>query len=366
MISRDLLTHNSLKSKEGENGVGANSVTDSHHIVVDFEDKNRGLEGDMDMDMDMGIFAPVESSDCEEDDEEERSRRTNNGELDNTEDVDPSEEPSSSFQGCRKRKSNVLAEQNAECSEADKKMESNKVSKKKCIKCNMAIGVATKVCKACGEAQPMRRKLQKKIKKYDEAWASAPMENGKLNNLFDETNLLLHKWQLLGMYPLFLLGGKRRSKTVTQCLCPIKFKHPQNKEAQDTMRQIFVRLINAQQTALEPIVTKAPAQPPAPQLQLIQPQRALQPVIPSLVAQQVPVFQSLVQPLATHLPVTQSLCSTPPTVKGITDDDLMELRRLAPNAAIFTSMDISATAPLTGVRDKAVQHTVQVKVEKLD
>ncbi|XP_057219379.1 uncharacterized protein LOC130572003 isoform X3 [Triplophysa rosa] len=253
--------------------------------------------------------------------------------FDNTEDVDPSEEPSSSFQGCRKRKSNVLAEQNAECSEADKKMESNKVSKKKCIKCNMAIGVATKVCKACGEAQPMRRKLQKKIKKYDEAWASAPMENGKLNNLFDETNLLLHKWQLLGMYPLFLLGGKRRSKTVTQCLCPIKFKHPQNKEAQDTMRQIFVRLINAQQTALEPIVTKAPAQPPAPQLQLIQPQRALQPVIPSLVAQQVPVFQSLVQPLATHLPVTQSLCSTPPTVKDShdgTDDGTVGRRKSMP------------------------------------
>ncbi|XP_056589920.1 uncharacterized protein LOC130409761 isoform X2 [Triplophysa dalaica] len=286
-IGRDLLTHNSLKSKEGENYAGANSVAD---IVDDLEDKNRGPEDDMDF----SIFAPVESSDCEEDDEEERSQGTNNGELVsvtyNTEDVDPSEEPSCSFQGRRKRKSNVLAEQNAKCSEADK------------------------VCKLCGEAQPMKRKLQKKIKKYDEAWASAPMENGNLNNLFDETNLLLHKWQLLGMYPLFLMGGKRRSKTVTQCMCPIKFKHPQNKEAQDIMRQIFVGLINAQQTAFEPIVTKAPAQPPAPQLQLIQPQRALQPVIPSLIAQQVPVFQSLVQPLATELPVTQSLCSTPPTI----------------------------------------------------
>lgn len=72
-------------------------------------------------------------------------------------------------------------------------MESNKVSNKKCIKCNIAIGVATKVCKLCGEAQPMKRKLQKKIKKYDEACASAPMENGNLNNLFDETNLLVRQ-----------------------------------------------------------------------------------------------------------------------------------------------------------------------------
>lgn len=57
---------------------------------------------------------------------------------------------------------------------------------------------------------------------------------------------------------------------------------------------------------------------------------------------------------------------------GITDDDLMELRRLAPHAAIFTSMDFSATDSesdtklLTTVCDKVVQHTVQVKEEKLD
>lgn len=74
-IKRDLLSHNSIKREEDEDGVGADSVSDSHCIVVEVEDENGGPEGEVDL----GIFAPVESSECEEDGEEERSRGTNNG-----------------------------------------------------------------------------------------------------------------------------------------------------------------------------------------------------------------------------------------------------------------------------------------------
>ncbi|XP_051557100.1 bromodomain-containing protein 4A-like isoform X3 [Myxocyprinus asiaticus] len=158
-----------------------------------------------------------------------------------------------------------VTEENQELNEEEKrqcqkpndeqKMESIKVSMKNCINCNMSFGVATKVCKACGVAQPMKQKLQNKMKKYDATWACTQRENGSTNKLFDETNLLLHKWQLLGMYPLFLLGRKRGSKMVAECLCPITNDLPQCKEALIIMRRIFVGLINATQLRT--------AQPPA-------------------------------------------------------------------------------------------------------
>ncbi|XP_051557098.1 uncharacterized protein LOC127442863 isoform X1 [Myxocyprinus asiaticus] len=191
----------------------------------------------------------------------------------------------------------------------EQKMESNKVSMKNCINCNMSFGVATKVCRACGVAQPMKQKLQNKIKKYDATWAYTQRENGSISKLFDETNLLLHKWQQVGMYPLFLLGRKRGSKTVAECLCPITFNHPQCKEAQHTIRQIFVGLINAAQSPAQSPVTQLPtAQSPVTQLPTAQPsftQYSAQPSFTQYSAQP-PVAQSLAHP-----PVAQSSANPP-------------------------------------------------------
>ncbi|XP_051553466.1 cortactin-binding protein 2-like isoform X2 [Myxocyprinus asiaticus] len=202
----------------------------------------------------------------------------------------------------------------------EQKMESIKVSMKNCINCNMSFGVATKVCRACGVAQPMKQKLQNKIKKYDATWASTQRENRSISKLFDETNLLLHKWQQVGMYPLFLLGRKRGSKTVAECLCPITFNHPQCKEAQHTIRQIFVGLINAahspalspvaQPPTAQPSVTQSSVHPPVTQYSA-QPPAAQPPVTKSLA--QPPVTQYSAQPPAAQSPIAKPIVQQPVT-----------------------------------------------------
>ncbi|XP_051984266.1 uncharacterized protein LOC127644882 [Xyrauchen texanus] len=215
----------------------------------------------------------------------------------------------------------------------EQKMDSIKVSMKNCINCNMSFGVATKVCRACGVAQPMKQKLQNKIKKYDATWASTQRENRSISKLFDETNLLLHKWQQVGMYPLFLLGRKRGSKTVAECLCPITFNHPQCKEAQHTIRQIFVGLINAAhsptlspvaqpptaqpsvtESSVQPPVTQSSVQPPVTQYSAQQP--AAQPQVTKSLAQP-QLTQYSAQPLAAQSPIAKPIAQKPVTQSSV-------------------------------------------------
>ncbi|XP_057175771.1 treacle protein isoform X2 [Triplophysa rosa] len=111
----------------GDDGDEANS----HYIVVELKDEDLKAPTEADL----SIFAPVESSECEEDEDELSDsscvstwRRTNTRERDNWEDVAPPERQlsSGSFKGHRKPRQNFLdgktPKRNPECSAADRGM----------------------------------------------------------------------------------------------------------------------------------------------------------------------------------------------------------------------------------------------------
>ncbi|XP_062294913.1 uncharacterized protein LOC133999669 [Scomber scombrus] len=118
-------------------------------------------------------------------------------------------------------------------------------SQKKCHICKEKIGVASKTCQHCGAKQPYKQILEKRKKRVSLDWKERQKKNCNVNKVYDATNLLLHKWDILERHPVLLLSRRTTNGFVTEYFCPWKMDTEDAKDAFVTIKKIYESLLNA-------------------------------------------------------------------------------------------------------------------------
>ncbi|XP_061561715.1 uncharacterized protein LOC133417714 isoform X1 [Phycodurus eques] len=83
---------------------------------------------------------------------------------------------------------------------------------KQCLACMQRVPVACKVCKLCGARQPMKEKIQRAQEKASKEWATKLRKTGNTPKLVDTARILVHKFKMVGLHPLFLHGYGKKNK----------------------------------------------------------------------------------------------------------------------------------------------------------
>ncbi|XP_073728513.1 uncharacterized protein [Misgurnus anguillicaudatus] len=115
---------------------------------------------------------------------------------------------------------------------------------KDCYTCREKIGVASKTCPHCRAKQPYKQMLEKKKKQLSQEWIDRQKKNCSVNKIYDSTNLLLHKWELLERYPVLLLARRTSNGFSAECFCPWKNETEDTQDAFLTIKRLYESLLN--------------------------------------------------------------------------------------------------------------------------
>lgn len=117
-------------------------------------------------------------------------------------------------------------------------------TQKECHICGERIGVASKTCQYCHAKQPYKQKLETRKKQLSHEWKTRQKKNSSVNKVYDASNLLLHKWEVLERYPALLLARRTSNGFTAECLCPWQMDTEEAKDAFDTIKSIYENLLN--------------------------------------------------------------------------------------------------------------------------
>ncbi|XP_037398727.1 putative uncharacterized protein DDB_G0290521 [Pygocentrus nattereri] len=119
-------------------------------------------------------------------------------------------------------------------------------TQKTCQSCKAQINVGCKHCKLCGASQPQKVKLQQAKDKASKEWAQKMLNGRNTSKLINSTNLLLHKFHMLGYYPLLLLG-RRKTRQATNfradVFYPQQFSSEMERTSISTIRLLYEGLL---------------------------------------------------------------------------------------------------------------------------
>ncbi|XDV25764.1 hypothetical protein PO909_029624 [Leuciscus waleckii] len=123
---------------------------------------------------------------------------------------------------------------------------------KKCKSCNVHISVACKTCKHCGQKQDMKKSVKAAKQKINEQWVANMKKGNNFCKLINSANVLMHKFQALGTYPLLLLGKRNLSGCYsTEIITNHSFSSPQEKMSIDTITNIYSSVLKVKYSALD-------------------------------------------------------------------------------------------------------------------
>nr|XP_055045131.1 uncharacterized protein LOC129431316 isoform X2 [Misgurnus anguillicaudatus] len=121
---------------------------------------------------------------------------------------------------------------------------------KKCKSCNVHISVACKTCKHCGQKQEMKKAIQVAKQKINEKWVKNMKVANNFCKLVNSANVLMHKMQALGRYPVLLLGKRNMSGSfTTDVITDSSFSSPEEKLSIETIKNIFSSLLKVKYSA---------------------------------------------------------------------------------------------------------------------
>ncbi|XP_051747512.1 uncharacterized protein LOC127511088 isoform X10 [Ctenopharyngodon idella] len=179
-------------------------------------------------------------------------------------------------------------------------------TQKDCHACKEKIGVATKTCPHCGAKQPYKQKLEERKKHLAQEWKDRQKKNSSVNKVYDATELLLHKWDLLERYPVLLLARKTNKGFSAECFCPWQMNSEETQDAFVTIKRQYERLLNVviadklassigktpetdiTQTEITPLENVCPSDPASESKPLITPESETLTPMPSSSASPVP------------------------------------------------------------------------------
>ncbi|XP_036439159.1 uncharacterized protein LOC118816719 [Colossoma macropomum] len=115
-----------------------------------------------------------------------------------------------------------------------------------CTSCQATIGVASKICKACGGTQPYKVLKQKRLERAKQRIVQSPHAlKANAVKLKDAAYVHLHNLQAAGYIPLLLLGKKKGSKVMTEILNLSENPSPQERTAYKAIQSVFENFLNA-------------------------------------------------------------------------------------------------------------------------
>ncbi|XP_026053734.1 involucrin-like isoform X3 [Carassius auratus] len=118
---------------------------------------------------------------------------------------------------------------------------------KDCYSCRRKIGVASKTCSHCRAKQPYKQMLEKRKKRLTQEWKDRQKKNSSVNKVYDATNLLLHKWELLERFPVLLLARRTSNGFSAECFCPWKTETEDTQDTFLTIKRSYESLLNGLQ-----------------------------------------------------------------------------------------------------------------------
>ncbi|XP_052406019.1 histone H3.v1 isoform X1 [Carassius gibelio] len=119
---------------------------------------------------------------------------------------------------------------------------------KDCYSCRRKIGVASKTCSHCRAKQPYKQMLEKRKKQLTQEWKDRQKKNSSVNKVYDATNLLLHKWELLERFPVLLLARRTSNGFSAECFCPWKTETEDTQDTFLTIKRSYESLLNESNT----------------------------------------------------------------------------------------------------------------------
>ncbi|XP_048013222.1 uncharacterized protein LOC125246311 isoform X2 [Megalobrama amblycephala] len=117
-------------------------------------------------------------------------------------------------------------------------------SQKDCHTCKEKIGVARKMCPHCGAKQPYKQKLEERKKNLAQEWKDQQKNPSTVSKVYEATELLLHKWDLLERYPVLLLARKTNKGFSAECFCPWQMNSEETQDACVTIKKQYESLLN--------------------------------------------------------------------------------------------------------------------------
>ncbi|XP_058505053.1 zinc finger protein 436-like isoform X2 [Solea solea] len=93
-------------------------------------------------------------------------------------------------------------------------------------------------CQHCGAERAVKQTLENHKEQR------AQEKNSGINKLYDATNLLLHKWNLLERHPVLLLGERTTDSFQAEVFCPWETDAGDAKDALDTLKMIYESVLN--------------------------------------------------------------------------------------------------------------------------
>ncbi|XP_051747514.1 uncharacterized protein LOC127511088 isoform X11 [Ctenopharyngodon idella] len=179
-------------------------------------------------------------------------------------------------------------------------------SQKDCHTCKAKIGVARKTCPHCGAKQPYKQKLEERKKNLAQEWKDQQKNPSTVSKVYEATELLLHKWDLLERYPVLLLARKTNKGFSAECFCPWQMNSEETQDAFVTIKRQYERLLNVviadklassigktpetdiTQTEITPLENVCPSDPASESKPLITPESETLTPMPSSSASPVP------------------------------------------------------------------------------
>ncbi|KAG7518027.1 hypothetical protein JOB18_022746 [Solea senegalensis] len=107
-----------------------------------------------------------------------------------------------------------------------------------CHVCHENTAGAGESCQHCGAERAVKQTLENRKEQR------APEKNSGINKLYDATNLLLHKWNLLERHPVLLLAERTTDSFQAEVFCPWETDAGDAKDALDTLKMIYESVLN--------------------------------------------------------------------------------------------------------------------------
>ncbi|KAL7841822.1 hypothetical protein SRHO_G00255130 [Serrasalmus rhombeus] len=239
-----------------------------------------------------------------------------------------------------------------------------------CTSCQATIGVASKICKACGGKQPYKVLKQKRLERAKQRIVQSP-HGLKANavKLKDAAYVHLHNLHAAGYVPLLLLGKKKGSKVTAELLTLSENPSPQERITYKAIESGFESFLNVYFDGTTCVTTTQPATSPPVSTQPV-------PLLSSTTSfncTAVPISTSTAfsnpsptsvestHPASTSVLLSSPSTSSEPKEKGkeaIPEVAALRIEGQGPDSSVSDGPDVLMVPDITGVLD--LQPIVQI------
>ncbi|XP_017580180.1 uncharacterized protein LOC108443827 [Pygocentrus nattereri] len=224
-----------------------------------------------------------------------------------------------------------------------------------CTSCQATIGVASKICKACGGKQPYKILKQKRLERAKQRIVQSP-HGLKANavKLKDAAYVHLHNLHAAGYVPLLLLGKKKGSKVTAELLTLSENPSPQERITYKAIESVFESFLNVYFDGTTCVTTTQPAPSPPVYTQPVPLQSSTTSFNCTAFSNPSPTSVESTHPASTSDLLSSPSTSSAPKEKGkeaIPEVAALRIEAQGPDSSVSDGLDVLMVPDITGVLD---------------